>query len=297
MSNFALIPSIFFFFGVFSIIYAFALPQFLKVSDWRAVRIWSYGGFLLGSATALTVFRQELPLLLSYYIANGFGFTAYVVFNRALKALLKEPQGRFKQGFMDTGIFFIFTSALYVLDQWVHPVFKDLAKTSFISAWVSMASAQGTWYCYQISVQCRLKFAQGFAYVFAVMALLWASRIVASVLVQATYAFDPGIFNSLIWISLFITGMIKYMLFPMLLLKKNEYETQDQMKQSLVRANKTVASSALSASIAHELNQPLAAISINSQILLKILTGQREAQRNVDSQKIKDIVSDILQEK
>jgi len=296
MSNIALIPSIFLFFGIFSIVYAVALPQFLQVRQRRTVRIWSYGSLIWGSAIILTVFRQELPLLLSYFIANGIALVAYVVHNRALKSLLKEPQGRFNLGLIDTGIFLTSTSALYALDQWIPPEFKDLAKTAFISASVVLASAQGAWYCYQISERYRLRVAQGFAYLYVVVALLWASRIVAAVLVQATHAFDPGIFNTIIWVFLFITGMIKYMVFPLLLLKKNENDKQDQLKQSLARANKTVTSSALSASIAHELNQPLAAIRINSQILLKLLDRPRDRLLNDESLEIKNIVGHILEE-
>jgi C4-dicarboxylate-specific signal transduction histidine kinase len=79
-------------------------------------------------------------------------------------------------------------------------------------------------------------------------------------------------------------------------LQKTENDKQEQLRKSLARANKTVTSSALSASIAHELNQPLAAMRINSQVLLKALEAQPDAQAGGASTEMTSIVRDILQD-
>lgn len=296
MSKFALIPSIFLFFGIFSIVYAVAINYLLKVSDQQALRYWSLGSLIWGCAILITIFRQELPLVLSYFIANGIAFVAYVVLNRALICLIDQVEAPIKLGLIDVGIFVIYTSVLYALDQWTPGEFKELAKTSFVSGMVVAVSFQGARYSYLISVKHRLKIARNFAYLFVAVAFLWAARIVAAAVVQATHAFDPGIVNSVIWVAVFITGIVKYMVFPMLLLRKTENDKQEQLKKSLVRANKTVASSALSASIAHELNQPLAAMRINSQILLKTLDEQRYGLSGNESLELKTIVTDILED-
>ena len=52
---------------------------------------------------------------------------------------------------------------------------------------------------------------------------------------------------------------------------------------SLMTANKTAVSGALSASMAHELNQPLGAIKINSQHLDLLLKNNKEKKRQLDS--------------
>ena len=296
MSNLALIPSIFLFFGMISIIYAVAIYYFLKVRDQQAVRYWSFGSLIWGCAILLTIWRQELPLLLSYFIANGVAFVAYVVLNRALKCLIEEVQESFKLGLIDLGIFAVFTCVLYAIDLGMPGEFRELAKTGFVSAMVVAVSIQGARYCYLISVRHGLMIAQNFAYLYVAVAFLWASRVVAAAVVQATHAFDPGLINSVIWVAVFITGVVKYMVFPMLLLKKTENEKVEHFRKSLARANKTVTSSALSASIAHELNQPLAAIRINSQILLKALEEQRDGLSGHDSLEMKSIVTDILKD-
>jgi C4-dicarboxylate-specific signal transduction histidine kinase len=86
--------------------------------------------------------------------------------------------------------------------------------------------------------------------------------------------FDPALVNTVIFTMIFITGILKYLAFPMLLLRKTDIEKQAQFAKTLARANKTVASGALAASIAHELNQPLASIRINGQVLRKIMDEQ-----------------------
>lgn len=63
---------------------------------------------------------------------------------------------------------------------------------------------------------------------------------------------------------------------------------RDELIASLLKANKTVATGALSASIAHELNQPITAISLNTEFLkLKMDKGTET------SSEIKDVILNI----
>ncbi len=245
----------------------------------------------------LTIFRQELPLLLSYYIANGVAAVAYVVLNRALKSLTTATPGPVRLEVSDALIFFIYTISLYALDRWITGEFKDVAKTGFVSVWMVLISYLGAKYCLQIHERFGMKLARNFAYLFVAVAILWLGRILAALLVQVTHAFDTALINTLIWVAIFVVGIVKYMVFPLLLLQKNENDKQEQLRKSLARANKTVTSSALSASIAHELNQPLAAMRINSQVLLKALEAQQtSAQAGGASLEMTSIVRDILQD-
>jgi signal transduction histidine kinase len=230
-------------------------------------------------------------------MANGIAAVAYVVLNRALKSLITVSARPARLEVSDALIFLVYTISLYALDRWMTGDFKDVAKTSFVSAWVVLMSCLGARYCLQIHEQYGLKLARNFAYLYITVALLWLGRILAALGVQVTYAFDTALINTLIWVAIFITGIVKYMVFPLLLLQKTENDKQEQLRQSLVRANKTVTSSALSASIAHELNQPLAAMRINSQVLLKALEAQQKnAQAGGASLEMTSIVRDILQD-
>jgi len=85
--NLALIPSLFFFFGLLSLVYAAALHYFLRREDAQVVDHWSLGALVWGIATLLTVFRAELPALWSYFVANAIAFMANLELNQALKVL------------------------------------------------------------------------------------------------------------------------------------------------------------------------------------------------------------------
>jgi C4-dicarboxylate-specific signal transduction histidine kinase len=109
------------------------------------------------------------------------------------------------------------------------------------------------------------------------------------VLDVATVAFDTHFLNTAIFMALFLTGIFRYMIFPIFLLKIAEIEKENLLIDRLVWANKTAETGALSASIAHELNQPLGAIQINSEFLRFQLS-----QGKVDEALLKELTEKIV---
>jgi signal transduction histidine kinase len=72
---------------------------------------------------------------------------------------------------------------------------------------------------------------------------------------------------------------------------KNLLSEREELISSLMIANKTAATGALSASIAHELNQPVAAISLNTEFMqLKLNQGQ------TDFDGLKEVITHIQQD-
>ncbi len=63
MSSLALVPSLFLFFGIISIIYGVALHYFLKIKDQQAVDHWSLGSLILGFAVLSPMATQTPPLM------------------------------------------------------------------------------------------------------------------------------------------------------------------------------------------------------------------------------------------
>jgi len=72
---------------------------------------------------------------------------------------------------------------------------------------------------------------------------------------------------------------------------KNLLSERDELISSLLIANKTAATGALSASIAHELNQPVATISLNTEFIQRKLN---EGQTDQDS--LKEVITNIQQD-
>jgi signal transduction histidine kinase len=120
-------------------------------------------------------------------------------------------------------------------------------------------------------------------------AALWGARIILVMLDIATVAFDANLFNTIIFIAIFLSAIFRYMIFPIFLLKIAENEKEKLLIDSLVWANKTAATGALSASIAHELNQPLGAVQINSEFMkLQLSSGP------LDEELLKDLAEKIV---
>ncbi len=72
---------------------------------------------------------------------------------------------------------------------------------------------------------------------------------------------------------------------------KNLLSEREELISSLMIANKTAATGALSASIAHELNQPVAAISLNTEFIQRKLS-----EGEVDPSGLKEVISHIQQD-
>jgi signal transduction histidine kinase len=289
--NLGFIQSLFFFFGVFSLIYGVAFRFYPGHKDRQAIFHWSQASLIWGCCIVLTVFRKEIPLFFSYYLANAMAFLAYVEFNRALKALLVAEAFQPPKRWLDALMLLAHLGILYAIGHWTPADYSATAQTVFVSLLVFVVSLLGASYCFQIHRAHHLKMAWYFAYFHLVFGVLWLLRAISAVLFQAASAFDPGPVNTLIWMCLFIMGVIKYIVFPMLLQQKSENDRLALIRSSLVKANKTVATGALSASIAHELNQPLTTIRLNGQLLRQILQNQE-----LSNDEAKTIVEEILGE-
>ncbi len=269
-----LIPTLFLFFGLVSVFYAAVLHYYLRGRDPLVVDHWSLGCLIWGLAVLATIFRVELPLLVSYFLANAVAFMAYVEINRGLKLLVSKERRKPVRRSFDLLLILGYVAILYALDRWMPLEVKETAKTSFVSLVMVLVGAQGARYCFAIGRVHAIALAHNLGYLFLVVAAIWGARAASAVGWQATHAFAPSALNTVIFVSLFVTGVVKYFVFPMVLLQKVAHDSQVQFRTTLVKANKTVTSGALSASIAHELNQPLAAIRINGQTLRKALEEQ-----------------------
>lgn len=291
--NLGLIPTLFLFFGIFSIVYALTLQVNLAFRDQKVIKHWRLGAFLWGISVILTIFRGELSLILSYFSANALAFVANLQMIRGLKALSEDDR---KSVFRKIDLFYFLAYAglLYSLQHFVPAPYQEFAKTSFVSAVMVAVALMGMRFCFEAGKKNALKLATRLGYLYGVVAFLWGMRIVAALTTQVTSAFDTSLVNTLIFISIFITGIFRYLIFPMILLQKSDNEKQKYLKESLAKANRSWASDALSASIAHELNQPLASIRLNGQILKKALQAEPEGKIDLTQAEFKEVVQEIL---
>jgi signal transduction histidine kinase len=280
-----LIPAIFMFYGFLSIAYAITLLLYFSKQKNRSIQNCAIGAFLMGFSVLLTIFRTEIPLWLSYVVANAIAFTAYRYFNYSMINLGDQHPNLRPSLLRSILIGAIYCTCLHFIGITLGSGYQ----TIFVSLAVTYLLFEGGFLSLKIYNKYQIDLIKIYAFLFFVPAGLWLCRIILVALDIATVAFDAHILNTSIFMALFLTGIFRYMLYPIVLLKITESEKENMLIDRLVWANKTAETGALSASIAHELNQPLGAIQINSEFLRLQLS-----QGKVDESLLKELADKIV---
>jgi signal transduction histidine kinase len=276
----SLIPAIFMFYGILSIAYSATLLFYFSKQKNCAI-----GAFLLGTAAIVTIFRADIPTIISYVGANAIAYIAYQYFNYSLINLLGE-QPHLKPSFLrNLTVFFVYSIALYAIGAILNPGYQ----TIFVCLAVAHITFKSGYLSLRVFKKTNIDLIKIYAILFFSTSVLWVARILLVLLDITTIAFDTNIINTIIFVAIFLLGIFRYMIFPVFLLKIAENEKEKLLIDSLVWANKTAATGALSASIAHELNQPLGAVQINSEFMkLQLSKG------TLDEALLKDLAQKIV---
>lgn len=283
----SLIPAIFMFYGILSIAYSVTLLFYFRKQKNRSIENCALGAFLLGAAAIITIFRTEIPLIISYVGANALAFLAYRYFNYSLINLIGE-EPNLKPSFQrNVSIFLLYCVALYAIGELLDPGFQ----TIFVCLSIVYVTTESGFLSLKVYKKNRIDLIKVYGILFFVTAILWLARVVLVILDIATVAFDTNILNTIIFITMFLLAIFRYMIFPIFLLKIAENEKEKLLIDSLVWANKTAETGALSASIAHELNQPLGAVQINSEFMKLLLANGR-----VDESQLRDLAEKIVKD-
>lgn len=281
----SLIPAIFMFYGILSIAYSATLLFYFPKQKNRAIENCANGAFLLGVAAIVTIFRTDIPPIISYVGANALAFIAYRYFNYSLINLLGQQPNLKPSLTRNLTVFVIYSIALYAIGVLLDPGYQ----TIFVSLATVYITAESGFLSFKVYKNNDIDLVKFYGILFFCTAFLWGTRILLVVLDIATVVFDTNIINTIIFIVIFLLAIFRYMIFPIFLLKIAENEKEKLLIDSLVWANKTAATGALSASLAHELNQPLGAVQINSEFMkLQLSTGR------VDEALLKDLAGKIV---
>ena len=261
--NPSLIPAVFIFYGILSIAYAGTLFLYFKNRKDQSAQSWAIASLLVGISVLVTVFRSDIPLVVSYVLANALAYVSYRYQGFALDALLGERLDFRRLAARGAAEVCAHAIALLAIGQWLGPVYQ----TVFVSGAVLGVSLHCGLLAVRLYRSESVNLALLLAITFFLAALLWLLRIPLAIAEVSVSAFDASAINVAIFIAIFLVAIFRYLIYPGLLLVRANDEKQQLLIDGLLRANKTVSTGALSASLAHELNQPLGASGLNIAFL------------------------------
>ena len=230
----SLIPFLFYFFAAFSLIIGVAMCWIFKGRLDTSVRYWIGGTLLSGAAAGVTVLREELAPLVFFVFSNAMNFGAYFLFAHSLRSLPNRAERRS----LPKPILYLLYSVAYfcvlaVLEQQTSQAFQKTAvavTAAFGSLWVFYASLQ-------TQKIIKNNYLRTLSYVFILQAVCWIGRAVAINASGLSSPFDATAINMVIFTSLLILGVMRYMIYIGLRFVLNAFETNDLRKRNRLLEN------------------------------------------------------------
>jgi signal transduction histidine kinase len=270
----------------------------------RSAETWAAACFTSALGLTITLMRENLPFWLGFVVANIATLYAWFLFYIALEILFS---GKRRLGYwaelvavIHGGVF-----ALIVSSPW-----KSYAGVYIGVVWSSL----NCFLAYRVWVLNRQNnnlFLGFFSYLYFAGSIVWFSRIFLSQIYGFNFVTDSNFSN---WLTLLLNTLLvigRQILYVFIRIKialsENDLifrlgQEKDRLIQSLMLTNKSAVTGALSASIAHELNQPLGASLINVQFLRMLhetgkmtpeLSGQLISQLEADIKRSGTIIKSL----
>ena len=289
--HFFTIQSIFLFYSAISIFCGLLLIGFFWGRKDLSARIWIASCFLSTFATMVTVYRDQIPLQVSYSLMVSIETFALLSLSQSLWNLLpgyKVTRGFFQLLIVVTVFFLSQEALLFLGDGKLTPTMSLLTSSTWV--FVDLFCAYSA---YRVAKQFQHKlFLQIIAVVFLSSSLLFVMRVVNMLGGDSHSAFDPQIFNFIIYFGIAILSTFRNLLYIFLRMHlgftehsrlnnmnmrlNNVLDERNQMINSLAKLNKSAEVNALASTVAHEVNQPLGASKLDAQFALHILKEHPE---------------------
>lgn len=242
---------------------------FVLIKNNRSARLWIYGCLSVAFGLGLVLLRPNFPSWLTYSVANFFTLFGWFLFFVSLEVLLTKKT--------TTLNWIPIVAALHglIIEMLFYFQIEKYTATYLSFVWSIMN------FCFFLIIikwnrEGANKFVRVMAYLFLATSLVWLFNIFIAVNHNIKFVIDDNVSN---YLTLTINAMLAILRqlnyfaihYDLINTEKEQIKRllteRESLIASLLKANKTAATGALSASIAHELNQPLGASNLNIQFL------------------------------
>ena len=254
---------------------------FWKKHD-RSAQFWMSGCLMTSIATAVTVHRADIPLVISYSLMVLFEALSIFLLSESLKQLSPvKSDTKFNQ------ITWVAPLCLFITLEFERYLAGGQIN-SIMTATTSFVFGAANVFCfYQTRLLCKkLKvtlFLNFLGVIFLLMAAMYLLRMLNALIGYSVLAFDLKTYNLIIWFFTILFGSIRNLTYIVLRLQlgfteyrrlnnmnlklSNLVEERNEMILSLQKLNKSASINALASNIAHEINHPLGATKLNAQFV------------------------------
>jgi signal transduction histidine kinase len=293
------VQSLFLFFSIFSLIGGLAASVFFSRLD-SSARYWVVGALLSGVSAFSTVFRTEIPPLLSYSVSIGLSGTAYMLMGLGIVRLYdKGPQvGRLL--WLAVG-----TLAYIVAIEWCRLHVGPEATLLLSGGLFGVTSLWGAYFAHVHYKKSANRFSLHMRWVMISLGLVHLLRTQGFVTGWGLNTFGPEAWTYGIWTGAFVAGMLRYFAYIGMRVQEQADERLQiltalareeegrRFSSRLARDDRQQSLGVMSASFAHELNQPLTTILGYAQFLQELQkTGQWNPQ--VSHRVLDDIIQNSV---
>lgn len=300
------VQSNFLLYSAFSLVSALLIGALFWKKEDKSSKLWLSGCLLTSISASVTVFRSEIPLTISYSLMVAFELASVLLFNEALKNLSDKhtkPKIGWKLAILPMGYFLLVEFVRTESNGQVTPAISAMSTFVF-----GLANLLCLHHIKIVRKEFNNKlFFDLFAIIFIFISCLYFIRSINVISTNNGYAFLAETTNIIIWFLVFVLGVVRNFTYIVLrlqlgftehsrlnnmnLMLSNTLEERDAMIQSLERLNKSASINALATSIAHEINQPIAASRLYAELATMNLNDHPS---NVDLHK--ETIHDILKE-
>ena len=248
----------------------------------RSALFWIAGCLLTSIATAITVQRADIPLVISYSLMVSFEALSILLFSESLKQL--SP---LKSDTKLNHLTWVAPIAIFGLLEFERHLAGGVI-SPIMTATTSLLFGCANVFCfYQTRVLSKKLtgtfFLNFLGFIFLLMVGMYLLRTLNALIGYSILAFDLKTYNLVIWFFTILFGSIRNLTYIVLRLQlgftehgrlnnmnlrlSNLLDERNEMIMSLQKLNKSASINALASTIAHEINQPLGASKLNAQFV------------------------------
>lgn len=235
----------------------------------RSAKFWIIGCLLSGTGFSFITLRGVGPNWLTYLLANFLILVAWFIFATAIEVLLKQSKKILMWALPISLLYVIGLELIQNSDS------KRLIPIYVGIIW-SLVNISFFFFIQRLNASQKNKYVKFLAYLHLCSAFVWIIRAILSQVYEFTFILDDSFANwgtNLLNLLLIVLRQFAYLAIRFDFVKEEKTQVEQLLVEresliaTLLKANKTATTGALSASIAHELNQPLCAVDLNIQLL------------------------------